>query len=69
MKKKAAPPPFFRSNISVYFPFLYFSQAIRIAMAPLGMIIKLVEPVSEGTSMKRMLMMSRGQMAVPMFLL
>ena len=24
-------------------------------MAPLGMIIKLVEPVSEGTSMKRML--------------
>ena len=53
---------------SFYFAFLYFIHAIRIAMAPLGMIIKLVEPVSDGTNMKRMLMTSSGQTAVPMFL-
>ncbi len=36
-------------------------------MAPLGMIIKLVEPVRLGTSMNRMLMTRSGQTAVPMF--
>ena len=50
-----------------HFAFLYFNQAISIAMAPLGMIMKLVEPVRLGTSMNRMLMTSSGQMAVPMF--
>lgn len=50
-----------------HFAFLYFNQAISIAMAPLGMIMKLVEPVRLGTSINRMLMTSSGQMAVPMF--
>ena len=66
-KGTAEAVPFRMPRNGSYFAFLYFSQATRIAMAPLGMIMKLVEPVRLGTSMNRMLIIRSGQTAVPMF--
>ena len=49
-------------------PFLKKYHAMPIASAPLGMIIKLVEPVNDGTMMKSRLIRMSGRIAIFIFL-